>query len=64
MNETKIKIFETLKALQASYPDLRFCQLISNLSNGDDFYVRDEIYLKRLQSALKNGFPIDNPAES
>jgi hypothetical protein len=58
--EIKKKIFDALKTIVAMYPDLRFCQLMSNLTkNSDDYYLTDDDYLKHLQSVIKNGFPIE-----
>ena len=55
------KILAMFKALWASYPDMRFCQLVSNITayisdNPDIFYLEDDKFEDKLKEILQNGW--------
>lgn len=51
------KVMNALSVLWARHPDLRLCQLITNLGEEDDtFYVEDDELLERIMKKLQDGW--------
>lgn len=51
-------LMKKLSDLWEKYPDLRFCQLINNLTckSWDFYYVSDEELEKLIDDVMENGF--------
>lgn len=53
------EMIELLREVWQSYPDLRLCQLISNLQTAesvDVYYVEDDVIRERIKQVLLKGW--------
>ena len=47
------KVLEEISKIWSQYPDLRLCQLIHGATGSDNFYLEDDVLLKKLSEFNK-----------